>query len=36
MYNNYVGALNTGVGHNTFNSDFDHDGGYMYERWWKA
>jgi peptide/nickel transport system substrate-binding protein len=36
MYNNFVGALSTGVGHNTLNSDFDHDGGYMYERWWKA
>jgi peptide/nickel transport system substrate-binding protein len=36
MYNNYVGALSTAVGHNTFNSDFDHDGGYMYERWWMA
>ena len=36
MYNNYVGALSTAVGHNEFNSDFDHDGGYMYERWWMA
>ena len=36
MYNNYVGALSTAVGHNAFNSDFDHDGGYMYERWWMA
>jgi len=34
MYNNYVGALSTKIGHNQFNSDFDHDGGYMYERWW--
>ncbi len=36
MYNNYVGALSTKLGHNEFNSDFDHDGGYMYERWWMA
>ena len=36
MFNNYVGALNKAVGHNEFNSDFDHDGGYMYERWWMA
>ncbi len=36
MYNNYVGALSTAVGHDAFNTDFDHDGGYMYERWWMA
>lgn len=36
MFNNYVGALSTKIGHNEFNSDFDHDGGYMYERWWMA
>ena len=36
MYNNYVGALSTKIGHNELNSDFDHDGGYMYERWWMA
>ena len=36
MYNNYVGALSTKVGHTALNSDFDHDGGYMYERWWLA
>jgi peptide/nickel transport system substrate-binding protein len=36
MFNNYVGALNTSIGHEAFNSDLDHDGGYMYERWWKA
>ncbi|MEQ1520682.1 MAG: ABC transporter substrate-binding protein [Aestuariivirga sp.] len=34
MFNNYVGAMSTKIGHNEFNSDFDHDGGYMYERWW--
>jgi peptide/nickel transport system substrate-binding protein len=36
MFNNYVGALSTRIGHGEFNSDFDHDGGYMYERWWMA
>jgi peptide/nickel transport system substrate-binding protein len=36
MYNNFVGALSTKLGHDTFNSDFDNDGGYMYERWWMA
>ncbi len=36
MFNNYVGALSTKLGHNTFNSDFDDDGGYMWERWWMA
>jgi len=36
MFNNYVGALNNAIGHNEFNTDFDHDGGYMYERWWMA
>jgi peptide/nickel transport system substrate-binding protein len=36
MFNNFVGALSEKVGHNEFNSDFDHDGGYMWERWWMA
>jgi peptide/nickel transport system substrate-binding protein len=36
MFSNYVGALSTKIGHNEYNSDFDHDGGYMYERWWMA
>ena len=36
MYNNFVGALSTKIGHNTFNSDFDDDGGYCWERWWMA
>ncbi|MEQ1749469.1 MAG: FG-GAP-like repeat-containing protein, partial [Prosthecobacter sp.] len=26
MFNNYVGAMSTKIGHNEFNSDFDHDG----------
>lgn len=36
FFTNYVGALSTKIAHNEFNSDFDHDGGYMYERWWMA
>jgi peptide/nickel transport system substrate-binding protein len=36
MFNNYVGALSTKIGHGDFNTDFDHDGGFMYERWWMA
>ena len=36
MYNNYVGALSTKIGHGDLNSDFDDDGGYMTERWWMA
>ncbi len=36
MYNNFVGAVSTAIGHNQFNSDFDDDGGYMWERWWMA
>ncbi|MBM3519817.1 MAG: ABC transporter substrate-binding protein [Alphaproteobacteria bacterium] len=36
MFNNYVGALSTKVAHAELNSDFDHDGGYMWERWWMA
>ena len=37
MFNNYVGALSNKIGHDgSFNTDFDHDGGFMYERWWMA
>ena len=37
LFNNYVGALSNAIGHEeAFNTDFDHDGGYMYERWWMA
>lgn len=37
MFNNYVGALSSKIGHDeAFNTDFDHDGGFMYERWWMA
>ena len=36
MYNNFVGAISNKIGHNAFNSDFDDDGGYCWERWWMA
>jgi peptide/nickel transport system substrate-binding protein len=36
MFSNYVGALNTKVAHGDLNADLDHDGGYMYDRWWFA
>jgi peptide/nickel transport system substrate-binding protein len=34
MFANYVGSLSTKLGHGDFNADNDHDGGYMYDRWW--
>jgi peptide/nickel transport system substrate-binding protein len=34
MNTNYVGAMSTKIGHGDFNADLDHDGGYMYDRWW--
>jgi peptide/nickel transport system substrate-binding protein len=36
MNTNYVGAMSTKIGHGDFNADLDHDGGYMYDRWWFA
>jgi peptide/nickel transport system substrate-binding protein len=36
MFSNYVGALSSKVAHGEFNADLDHDGGYMYDRWWFA
>lgn len=36
MFNNYVGASTKKLAHGDLNSDFDMDGGYMYERWWMA
>jgi peptide/nickel transport system substrate-binding protein len=36
MFSNYVGALSTKVAHGELNADLDHDGGYMYDRWWFA
>lgn len=36
MFANYVGAMSTKVAHGDLNADNDHDGGYMYDRWWFA
>ncbi len=36
MFNNFVNALSTKIGHGEYNSDADIDGGYMCERWWMA
>jgi len=34
MFNNYVSANSKTVAHGDLNSNFDDDGGYMFERWW--
>ena len=34
MFANYVGAQSLKIAHGDLNSDNDHDGGYMYDRWW--
>ena len=36
MFNNFVSANSTAVAHGDLNSNFDDDGGYIYERWWMA
>lgn len=36
MFSHYVGAISNKIGHNDFNTDFDDDGGYCWERWWMA
>lgn len=36
MFTNYVGAMSSKIGHGEFNADLDHDGGYMYDKWWFA
>jgi len=36
MFNDYVGASSKKLAHGELNSDFDMDGGYLYERWWMA
>ena len=36
MFNNFVGAHSKTVAHGELNSNFDDDGGYIYERWWMA
>jgi peptide/nickel transport system substrate-binding protein len=34
MFNNYVNAHSKRVGHGELNSNLDHDGTYMWRRWW--
>jgi peptide/nickel transport system substrate-binding protein len=36
MFNNFVSAHLKSVAHGDLNSNFDHDGGYIFERWWLA
>ncbi len=36
MFNNYVSANSKAVAHGDLNSNFDDDGGYIFERWWLA
>jgi peptide/nickel transport system substrate-binding protein len=36
MFNNFVGAHLGTLAHGELNSNYDHDGGYIYERWWFA
>lgn len=36
MFNNYVGAHTKKVAHGALNSNLDHDGSYMWRRWWFA
>jgi peptide/nickel transport system substrate-binding protein len=36
MFNNFVGANSKSVAHGDLNSNFDDDGGYIFERWWMA
>jgi peptide/nickel transport system substrate-binding protein len=36
MFNNYVEAHSTKVVHGDLNSNYEHDGGQMYRRWWFA
>ena len=36
LFNNFVSAMSAKIGHGPLNSNYDHDGGYMYKRWWFA
>jgi peptide/nickel transport system substrate-binding protein len=36
MFNDFVTAHSKKVAHGELNSNYDHDGGYMYRRWWMA
>ena len=36
MFNDFVSAHSTKVAHADLNSNYDHDGGYVFQRWWMA
>ena len=36
MFNSFVSARSKKLAHGDLNSNYDHDGGYMYRRWWFA
>lgn len=36
MFNNFTSANSKKVAHGELNSNYDHDGGYIFERWWFA
>ena len=36
MFNNFVSAYSKQVAHGELNTNFDDDGGYIFERWWMA
>ena len=36
MFNDFVTARSRKLAHGEMNSNYDHDGGYMYRRWWFA
>jgi peptide/nickel transport system substrate-binding protein len=36
MFNNFVNARSKKIARGELNSNYDHDGGYMYRRWWFA
>ncbi len=36
LFNNFVSAMSRKIGHGPLNANYDHDGGYMYRKWWFA
>ena len=36
MFNDFVSAHSSKIAHGDLNSNFDHDGSYIYQRWWMA
>lgn len=35
-FNNFLSAISRKIAHGPLNGNYDHDGGYMYKRWWFA